>query len=185
MNGEASARISYFCVLVDDSGGWEPVRDSWVHEPHDTLPPRSEPPPLPASVRASPSERSPGDNGLSERMLERLAAGDYEASLMAAEALLVRLPCDPDALDCAEMSRSALRALYTKRLGGSLDRSPSAVDRQALARVALDACTAFVVSCIDGTATLGQIVFSGGAVPEDALRALSELYVRGVIALAD
>jgi hypothetical protein len=175
-------------VLVDDSGGWEPVRDSWVHEPrepHDTLPPRSEPPPLPASVRAPHSERSPGESALAERMIELLAGGDYEASLMAAEALLARLPCDPDALDCAEMSRSALRELYTKRLGGSLDRAPSAVDRSALARVTLDACTAFVVSRIDGTSTLGAIVFSGDAVPEDALRALSELYVRGVIAFAD
>jgi hypothetical protein len=171
-------------VRVDDSGGWEPVRDSWVHEPHDTLPP-SEPPPLPASVRAPHRERTPAEADLAERMIERLAAGDYEASLMAADALLVRLPCDPDALDCAEMSRSALRELYTKRLGGSLDRTPSAVDRRALARVALDACTAFVVSCVDGSATLGEIAFSGSAVPEDALRALSELYVRGVIALAE
>ena len=83
------------------------------------------------------------------------------------------------------MSRSALRELYTRRSGGSLDRAPCAVDREALARVALDACTAFVVSCIDGSATLGQIAFSGVAAPEDVLRALSELYVRGVIALAD
>jgi hypothetical protein len=118
-------------------------------------------------------------------MIELLAAGDYDASLMAAESLLVRLPCDPDALDCAEMSRSALREVYTKRLGGSLDRTPSAVDRGALARVALDACTAFVVSRIDGTTSLAAIAFSGDAVPEDALRALSELYLRGVIAFAD
>jgi hypothetical protein len=118
-------------------------------------------------------------------MMDRLAAGDYDASLMAAEALLVSLPCDPDALDCAAMSRSALRDLYTRRLGGSLDRTPGAVDRHALARITLDAKTAFVVSCIDGTTTLAQIAFSGGAVPEDALRALSELYVRGVIALSE
>jgi hypothetical protein len=118
-------------------------------------------------------------------MIELLAAGDYEASLMAAESLLVRFPCDPDALDCAEMSRSALRELYTKRLGGSLDRTPSAIDRAALARVTLDACTAFVVSSIDGAATLAAIAFSGGAPPEDALRALSQLYVRGVITFAD
>lgn len=172
-------------MLVDDSGGWEPVRDSWVHEPHDTLPPRSEPPPLPESVRAPCSERSPVDARLAERMIERLAAGDYEASLMAAEVLLVRLPCDPDALDCAEMSRSALRDLYTRRLGGSLNRTPGAIDRRALARIALDANTAFVVSRVDGATTLAQIAFSGGAVPEDALRALSELYVRGVIALSE
>lgn len=178
------ARASVLCVLVDDSGGWESVRDSWVPEPHDTLPPRSEPPPLPASVRAPRSERSPGDAALADRMIERLAAGDYEASLMAAEALLVRLPRDPDALDCAEMSRSALRDLYTRRLGGSLDRAPGAVDRDALARIALDASTGFVVSCIDGTTTLGQIAFSGAVAPEDALRALSELYVQGVIALS-
>ncbi len=161
------------------------MRDSWVHEPHDTLPPRSEPPPLPPSVRAPHSERSPGESAVAERMIELLAAGDYEASLMAAESLLVRLPRDPDALDCAEMSRSALRELYTKRLGGSLDRTPSAIDRSALARVALDACTAFVVSRIDGTTSLAAIAFSGDAVPEDALRALSELYLRGVISLAD
>jgi hypothetical protein len=116
-------------------------------------------------------------------MLERLAAGDYEASLMAAETLLRRRPRDADALDSAAMSRDALKDLYTVRLGGSLDRIPSCVDRDAVAALTLDVFTAFVLTRIDGRTTLQEIAFAPGMPAEQALRILSELHLKGAIAL--
>jgi hypothetical protein len=116
-------------------------------------------------------------------MLERLAVGDYHGSLMAAQALLRRLPRDADALDCAEMSRTALQEIYVSRLGGSLDLVPSMTNRDALAALTLDAFTAFVLSRIDGRTALREIVFVPGVPPERALGVLSELYLRDVIRL--
>lgn len=163
--------------------GWEPVRDSWVEAHLAPTAARSEPPPLPLSVRELPTERSPADQALADRMLERLAAGDYEASLMAAEGLLRSLPRDADALDCAEMSRAELRELYCARLGGALHRVPVIANRAALATVTLDVITAFLLARIEGVSTLQEIAFAQGMLPERALRVLSELYLKGVIAL--
>jgi hypothetical protein len=168
----------------EDSAGWERVRDSWVDVPPGVAGSVcSEPPPLPASVRELPAERSPVDAALADRMLEQLARGDYEAALIAAEALLHRLPRDADALDCAEMSRKELRERYVARLGGVLHRVPSVVTREAIATLTLDAFTAFLLSRIDGLATLHEIAFAQGMSPEHALRVLSEFYLKGVIAL--
>jgi hypothetical protein len=129
-------------------------------------------------------KREPVDEALADRMLERLAAGDHEASLMAAEALLRRDPRDVDALGCAEMCRTALRELYIARVGASLDRVPAGVNREAVAALTLDALTACVLSRIDGKTTLQEIAFAAGMPPVQALRVLSELYLKGVIALA-
>jgi hypothetical protein len=116
-------------------------------------------------------------------MLERLAAGDYEAALMASEALLRRLPRDADAIDCAEMSRTELRRVYAARLGGALDRAPRIANREAIATVTLCGVTAYLLSRIDGRATLDEIAFGPDASPEEMLRVLSELYLRGILAL--
>jgi hypothetical protein len=166
----------------EESAGYEAVRDSWVEAPPFERP-RSEPPALPASIRELQEERSPADAAFADRMLERLAAGDYRGALMAAEALLRRLPRDADALDCAEMSRTELRKLYEERLG-ALDRAPSiAMAPAAIAALTLDVFTGFLLSRIDGSTTLHEIAFARGMVPDRALRALSELYLQGVITL--
>jgi hypothetical protein len=155
-----------------------------VHEPPPEEFPRPEPPPLPASVRELPVARSPADETFADRMMERLAAGDYAGALMASEALLHRLPRDADALDCAGMSREELRKVYTARLGGTLDRVPSiAMAPEAIAALTLDVFTGFLLSRIDGLTKLREIVAAGGITPDHALRVLSELYLRGVILL--
>jgi hypothetical protein len=166
----------------EESAGYEAVRDSWVDAPPFDRP-RSEPPALPASIRELPEERSPADAAFADRMLERLAAGDYAGALMAAEALLRRLPRDADALDCAEMSRTELRRIYEARLG-PLDRAPSIVMAPAaIAALTLDVFTGFLLSRIDGSTTLQDIAFARGMMPDHALRVLSELYLQGVITL--
>ncbi len=184
LNGGPDARTcSRRLVQTEESASWEAVRDSWVDGPPRVHPPRSEPPPLPASVRELTARRSPADAALADRMLERLAVGDYQGSLMAAEALLRRLPRDADALDCAEMSRKELRDLYIARLGGSLQSVPRLTTRDRLAALTLDTFTAFIVSRIDGQTTLDGIAFAPGLSPVYALSVLSELYLKDVIAL--
>ncbi len=175
---------------AEQSGGYESVRDSWV-DPREAAqlaaqraePLRSEPPALPASVRELPWGASPADREFVERMLERLAVGDYAGALMAAEALLRRVPRNADALDCAEMSRSELRKLYEARLG-SLDRTPTiAMTPAAISGLTLDVFTGYLLSRIDGLTTLREICLTPALIPDQALRVLSELYLQGVISL--
>jgi hypothetical protein len=163
----------------EQSGGYEKVRDSWV----EGSPSDSGPPALPASIREVPVEHAPADAAFVDRMLERLASGDYAGALLAAEALLRRLPRDADALDCAEMSRTELQKLYSARLG-SLDRVPTiAMTPACLATLPLDVFAGFMLSRIDGLTSLREISITHGVAPDHALRVLSELYLQGVITL--
>jgi hypothetical protein len=177
MNDPAPRTVS----RSEQSGGYESVRDSWF----DGLPAPtpSVPPALPASVREVPEIRSPVDAAAIDRMMDRLAAADYVGALVAAEALLRRLPRDADVLDCAEISRNELQKLYTSRLG-ALDRVPTiAMTPRELAGLRLDVSTGFLLSRIDGLTTLREVAVTPGIAPHHALRVLSELYLEGVIAL--
>jgi hypothetical protein len=119
-------------------------------------------------------------------MLERLAAGDYDGARLAAEALLEYRPRDTDALDCLQMAKSELRKLYTARLG-SLDRVPyMAMGAEAIfALQSMDFRAGFLMSRIDGLSTLRDIVESHSIPSLEALRILSELFLRRVIAFEE
>jgi hypothetical protein len=169
---------------ADESAGWQAVRESWVDGvPASELRLRSEPPPLPPSVRELPLERGRLESAIADRMFDRLAANDWAGALMAAEALLLRDPRDADALDCAEMSRVELEKLYASRLGDLARVARLAVARDAVATLDLDPRAVSCLLRVDGHATLGEIVREGAIAPHDALRALSELYLRGIITL--
>jgi hypothetical protein len=151
--------------------------------PTSTGQPKQTPPPLPSSASRLPPERALADAACAERMLERLAAGDYVGALTAADALLVRQPRHGDALDCAQIARSELRKLYVARLG-SLERVPHlTMGPPGLLALPLDFGAGFVLSRIDEVAALGDIVSRCGLPPLDALRILSELYLQRVIDL--
>jgi hypothetical protein len=154
-----------------------------VPEPVSSRPPKSAPPPLPLSASQVPPSRAAADNALAECMMDRLAAGDYGGALLAADALLEYRPRDQDALDCAQIARSELRKLYTARLD-SLDRVPHvAMGPEAIFSLqALDFRAGFLLSRVDGVASLFDIVESGSIPSLEALRILSELFLRRVIA---
>ncbi|HEY8038917.1 MAG TPA: hypothetical protein VIF15_03955 [Polyangiaceae bacterium] len=154
--------------------------------PPSSQPPKSSPPPLPVSASSIPASRAAKDNAFAERMLERLAAGDYLGAVLAAEALLEYRPRDQDALDCAQIAGSELRKLYAGRLG-SLDRVPHvAMGPEALFAVqALDFRAGFLLARVDGQASLNDIIASAGIPSLDALRIASEMLLKRVIAFDD
>ena len=156
-----------------------------VPEPLSSRPPKSAPPPLPLSASQVPPSRAAADNALAECMFDRLAAGDYGGASLAADALLEYRPRDQDALDCAQIAKSELRKVYTARLG-SLDRVPHvAMGPEAIFSLqALDFRAGFLLSRVDGETSLLDIVESGSIPSLEALRILSELYLRRVIAFA-
>jgi hypothetical protein len=159
-----------------------------VHEPSGVpvsgQQPRSTPPPLPRSGTRIPAARVAADDAFAESMLERLAAGDYDGARLAALALLEYRPRDQDALDCAQIAEGELRRLYGARLG-SLSRVPYvAIGSEAiLALPGLDSRAGFLLSRIDGMSSLNELVDAGFVPALQALRILSELFLRRVIAL--
>jgi hypothetical protein len=150
---------------------------------HDTEPPRSVPPPLPESASQVQPARAAADEALADTMLERLAAGDYEGAVMAAEALLEYRPRDRDALDAAQIAKTELRKVFVARLG-AIERVPHiAMGPDAIfAQSSLDFRAGFLLSRVDGVSSIYEIV-EGASIPSlEALRILSELYLRRVIA---
>jgi hypothetical protein len=151
-------------------------------EPGSGRGPRSAPPPLPSSASLILPARAAADDALADRMLERLASGDYEGAALAAEALLEFRPRDPDALATAQMAKSELRKLYTERLG-SLDLVPHVVmgPEAIFSLRALDFRAGYLLSRVDGCSSLYEIISSGSLPSLEALRIFSELYLRRVI----
>jgi hypothetical protein len=118
-------------------------------------------------------------------MIERLAASDYAGVLIAAEALLEHQPNHADALDSAQIARSELAKLYQGRLG-SLERVPRVVmGPEGLLALSLDFGAGLLLSRVNGTATLGGIVEACGLPKLEALRILSELFLRRAIGFED
>jgi hypothetical protein len=149
-------------------------------------PPRSAPPPLPESASKILPARAAADEAFADHMLDRLAAGDYEGALIAAEGLLEYRPRDSDAIDCAKMARTELRRVHIARLG-SLERVPHIVmgPEAIFSLKSLDFRAGYLLSRVDGLASTHALV-EGASIPShEALRILSELYLRRVIAFED
>jgi hypothetical protein len=145
--------------------------------------PRSTPPPLPRSATRIPAARLAADDAFAESMLERLAAGDYEGARLAAHALLEYRPRDQDALDCAQIAESELRRLYATRLGSLTGVPYVAMGPDAiLALPALDSRAGFLLSRVDGVTSVHDLVDAAFVPALEALRILSELFLRRVIA---
>jgi hypothetical protein len=114
-------------------------------------------------------------------MLERLAASDYEGALLVAQSLLTRDPYDRDALETREMCASELRKLFVSRIG-SIERVPRVTRAAAASAERLGFAEGFVLARIDGARSVARIVERAGLPDIDTLRALTELYLQGLVA---
>jgi hypothetical protein len=171
-------------ALTDDAGlPDDPPDDS---TPAPSSQPRSLPPPLPPSASQIPPARAAADDAFTQSMIERLAAGDYVAALIAAESLLEFRPRDSDASDTAVIARGELRRLYIARLG-SLERVPRRVMplEGVLSHAWVDARSALIFARVDGVATVREVVEDAGMHATEGLRLLSELVLRRAVALDD
>jgi hypothetical protein len=114
-------------------------------------------------------------------MRERFSLGDYSGALVVAEEILEDNPDHPGALKYAESCRQVLEQMYTARIG-PLDRVPFvAVPLEQLRWLNLDHRAGFVLSHIDGSCSLEQILDVSGMPTLDALRILFELVQQRVI----
>jgi hypothetical protein len=118
-------------------------------------------------------------------MFDRYELGDYSGALVVAELILGREPEHGDALRIAKACRDRLSSLYTSRLG-ALSRVPRvAVDASEVRWLGLDHRAAFLLSRIDGTASLAEILDVSGMGQLEALKTLVELVDLGAIAFED
>ena len=118
-------------------------------------------------------------------MYDRLTHDDYAGALMVAESILRGEPDHHDALQCSNMCQIELRKLYVARIG-NLERIPQlSVESAELSQRVYDEQAAQLLHFVDGLSRIGTVVDASGLPPVEALRILSELYLRHVIEFED
>lgn len=142
---------------------------------------RSGPPP-PVLMPSAPA--SPRDAEITE-MKDRYAMGDFTGALVVAEGMLETNPDDLDAQRYAQSCRDVLTQMYTARLGALTQRVRVAVPGDQIRWLSLDHRAGFVLSLIDGSSTVEELLDISGMNRLDALRILYTLFDQRVIALSE
>jgi hypothetical protein len=140
---------------------------------------RSGPPP--AVLVPSPAA-SARDVQITE-MKDRYAMGDFSGALVVAEGMLEIDADDIDAQRYAKSCRDVLTQMYSARLGSLSQRVRVAVPGDQIRWLSLDHRAGFVLSLIDGSSTVEELLDISGMNRLDALRILYTLYDQRVIAL--
>ncbi len=141
---------------------------------------RSGPPP-PVLVPSAPA--SARDTEITE-MKDRYAMGDFTGALVVAEGLLEVNPDDIDAQRYAQSCRDVLTQMYSARLGALTQHVRVAVPGDQIRWLSLDHRAGFVLSLIDGSSTVEELLDISGMNRLDALRIIYTLFDQRVIALS-
>jgi len=142
---------------------------------------RSGPPPLVLmpSVPASARDAEVSD------MKDRYATGDFTGALVVADSLLEENADDLDAQRYGQSCRDVLTQMYSARLGSLAQRVRVAVPGDQIRWLSLDHRAGFVLSLIDGSSSVEELLDISGMTRLDALRILFTLYDQRVIALSE
>lgn len=116
-----------------------------------------------------------------ERLRARFEVGDYSGALVIAEGMLDEAPRHLAARCYAESCRAMLQQMYQARIGDRSKRLQIIMGPDQLRSLSLDHRTGFLLSCIDGSSTIDDILDISGMQPLDALRMLYDLLQQGVI----
>ena len=142
---------------------------------------RSGPPPSVLMPSAPASRR---DAEISE-MKARYAMGDFTGALIVAEGMLELDADDIDAQRYAQSCRDVLTQMYAARLGALTQHVRVAVPGDQIRWLSLDHRAGFVLSLIDGSSTVEELLDISGMNRLDALRILYTLFDQRVIALSE
>lgn len=140
---------------------------------------RSGPPPAVLVPSPAASRR---DVQITE-MKDRYAMGDFTGALVVAEGMLEVDANDIDAQRYAQSCRDVLTQMYSARLGSLTQRIRVAVPGDQIRWLSLDHRAGFVLSLIDGSSTVEEVLDISGMNRLDALRILYTLYDQRVVAL--
>ena len=141
---------------------------------------RSGPPP----AVLMPSAPASGREAEITEMKDRYAMGDFTGALVVAEGLLEVNADDIDAQRYAQSCRDVLTQMYSARLGALTQHVRVAVPSDQIRWLSLDHRAGFVLSLIDGSSTVEELLDISGMNRLDALRILYTLFDQRVIALS-
>ncbi len=141
---------------------------------------RSGPPP-PVLMPSAPT--SARDAEITE-MKDRYAMGDFTGALVVAESMLEVNADDIDAQRYAQSCRDVLTQMYSARLGALTQHVRVAVPSDQIRWLSLDHRAGFVLSLIDGSSTVEELLDISGMNRLDALRIIYTLFDQRVIALS-
>jgi hypothetical protein len=130
-----------------------------------------------------PSSAASGRAAEISEMKDRYATGDFTGALVVAEGLLELNPDDTDAQRYAQSCRDVLMQMYSARLGALSQRVRVAVPGDQIRWLSLDHRAGFMLSLIDGSSTVEELLDISGMNRLDALRILYTLFDQRVIAL--
>lgn len=129
--------------------------------------PRPTPPPAPAD---------PFDD-----VRELYDAGDFRSALVMAEALLETEPDNAEAITCAANCRETLSQKYLSRLGGLARTLRVVMPPDEIRWLSLDHKAGFLLSCIDGSSTIEEVLDVACMQEFEAIRILHDFRELGVI----
>lgn len=140
----------------------------------------AEPPP---ERRSQVEILSPEDEALLEPIVMRFEKGDYMGALMRAEGLLEERPDFEAARRYVESATELLQQMYLTRLGSGSTVLRLALAPDAIQDLSLDHRAGFLISLLDGHASIDEIVDISGMPALEVLRLLFEMYEQGVLAV--
>ena len=114
---------------------------------------------------------------------DRYAAGDFTGALLLAESVLETEPDHADAKRYAQSCRDVLVQMYTARLGPLDQVVRVGVPPDQVRWLSLDHRSGFLLSLVDGTSTMEELLDISGMPRLDALRILFTLVEQQVIVL--
>jgi hypothetical protein len=152
-------------------------------------PKSTNPPPVPGpavvvhAIRAISEPPVPARSGRtrSQEMRAAVERLDWNGARKIAEEILARDPTDLDAYVCIENCNHQLRVRAEIRLGERTRLLRQAVPDEWLADMDLDPRVAYMLSRIDGSSTIDEVIDLSGMAPSEAILALADLLEEGVL----
>lgn len=136
---------------------------------------------LELDVSNGPVAAKPG--GAISDMKDRYAMGDFTGALVIAEGILESDPEDVEAQRYVQSCREVLTQMYAARLGQLDQRVSVAIPPDQIRWLSLDHRAGFLLSLIDGSCSIEELLDVSGMSRLDALRILFNLLEQRVIAL--
>jgi hypothetical protein len=132
-------------------------------------------------TESAPAAEAPDTRSRVLSLSDLYQLGDFSGALEAAESRLEGDPEDEEALRYRQRCQEVLTNMWTARLGAPDRPLKMLIAADQLRWLSVDHRAGFVISLIDGRATLDQVLDIAGMPRLDALRILAELAERGVI----
>jgi hypothetical protein len=118
-------------------------------------------------------------------MLSLFDANNYSSALVLAESVLVSDPGNEAARRCAESCRESLGQKYLGRLGGRTGIPRVIMPPEEMRWLSLDHRAGFLLSSIDGSMSVDEVLDVCSMPELDALRIMFDLREQGVIEIAE